>query len=381
MQESQQLPAKPGAKASGPKELGRSVAPAGLSAPIERPGKPAFTVGFILMPTFTLMAFTGFVEMLRLCGDEGDASRQIQCAWTVMNPTLEPIESSCGLKIMPWEELRDPRGFDYIVVVGGLLRGCHPDPRIYAYLRQAAQAGVALVGLCTGSFVLARAGLMKGRNCCVHWYHYHDFTEEFSDVIPVTDNLFLVDNDRITCAGGTAAIDLAAYLIERHIDKLRAMKGIRHIVLDWARSPRHTQLPFVGEQFDVSDLRVRQAVRIMEENISGSLSIIELARRVNLSLRQLDRRFRATLGVSPGAFLRVLRLKRAEWLLTNTSRPITQIAFDCGFSDGSHLSRLFRRAHGAPPASVRREHAARAKPAHLLSSRSAPSDSAKPQLS
>ncbi|MBK9607043.1 MAG: DJ-1/PfpI family protein [Betaproteobacteria bacterium] len=120
-------------------------------------------VAFVLCPNFTLMAFAGFVDILRLCGDDGDRSRQIRCQWTVLGPTIEPVRASCGVLIAPWETFRDPKGFDYIVVVGGQLDDTQGvDPRLAAYLRRAASLGVTLVGVCTGSFVLAGPSSCRG---------------------------------------------------------------------------------------------------------------------------------------------------------------------------------------------------------------------------
>jgi transcriptional regulator GlxA family with amidase domain len=78
-------------------------------------------VGFVLMPSFTLLPFSAFIDALRLAADEGDKSRQVNCQWTVMGPDLAPVSSSAGVTVKPWETYRDPSDFDYIVVVGGLL--------------------------------------------------------------------------------------------------------------------------------------------------------------------------------------------------------------------------------------------------------------------
>jgi transcriptional regulator GlxA family with amidase domain len=312
-------------------------------------------VAFVLCPNFTLMAFAGFIDMLRLCGDDGDRSRQIYCQWTVLGATIEPVRASCGVLVTPWETFRDPRAFEYIVVVGGQLDESQAvDPRLVAYLRRAAKLGVTLVGVCTGSFVLARAKLMSGRRCCVHWYHYKDFLREFEDVQPVVDEIFVDEHDRITCAGGTAVIDLAAYLVNRHNGNVVARKGIRQIMLEWARPPKHVQMPLLNEFFEVTDPRIRQAIQYMEDNLGSPIRVAEIAAQANLSVRQFDRKFREAFGLSPSALFRKIKVQRAEWLLAHTQRSITQIAFDCGFADSSHLSRVFRQTYGAQPRALRR---------------------------
>jgi len=120
------------------------------------PEKARLSVGFILAQNFTLSAFSLFIDQLRLAADEGDRSRQILCHWSVMTRRQAPVRASCGVTVSGTSDLADPRGFDYIVVVGGLLHaGPQLDDATIAYLQQAAQQGVALVGLCTGSFTLA----------------------------------------------------------------------------------------------------------------------------------------------------------------------------------------------------------------------------------
>jgi len=131
--------------------------------------EPKLSVAFILLHEFTLFAFSGFVDALRIAGDELDNSRQRECRWTVIAPTLQPVRANCGVEITPWETFPDPSQFDYVVVIGGRMEPQrNTDPRILEYLRRVAEQGVAIIGVCTATFVLARAGVMKGRRCCVH---------------------------------------------------------------------------------------------------------------------------------------------------------------------------------------------------------------------
>jgi len=117
-------------------------------------------VGFLLLRDFTLLPYAGFVDVLRLAADEGDRSRQIASRWTTMTADGRPVRASCGTRVTPDAGLMPPRGFDYIVVVGGLIhQGPVQDPVVHAWLREAAAVGVPLVGLCTAVFTLIDAGL------------------------------------------------------------------------------------------------------------------------------------------------------------------------------------------------------------------------------
>lgn len=327
----------------------------GGSGPAPRQEERALlSVGFILTNNFTLTALAPFIDALRLAADEGDRSRQIRCRWTIMGSRAEPVMSSCGIGVARWEPLTDPRRFDYVVVVGGLLHGGPQlDDETLAYLRAAASYGVTLVGVCTGSFVLSRIGLMKNRRCCVSWYHHRDFIEEFPDLVPVADQLYVVDRDRITCSGGAGVADLAAFLIERHLGRATAQKTMHILLIDKARpaSQSQPQPPTVAE---ITNDRVRRALLLMEQHISDPLSVEEMVRRLNVSTRQFERLFRLAVGTSPATYYRTLRLRYGHWLLRNTKRSVTAIANEAGFADCAHFSRQFRELFGVSPSEVRR---------------------------
>jgi transcriptional regulator GlxA family with amidase domain len=316
---------------------------------------PCLSVGFILQPDFTLVAFSSFVDALRLAGDEGDRSRQLRCGWEVLSHDMRPIRASCGIEISPSREPAEPGEFDYVVMVGGLLGGGRRlAPRLLAYLEQSAAAGRPLVGVCTGSFILARAGLMKQHRSCVSWFHYRDFVLEFPDHAVTSDQLYVTDRNRITCAGGTSVVHLAAHLIERHVSKPEAQKALRIMIEKSALPPRSPQpQPSFGGETD--NLWIRRAMLLMERKAGGRFSVLEIARELHVSTRHLERLFDAELGVSPSEFARTLRLRRAYDLLVDTRQPISEVALDTGFADGSHFSRRFRDAYGKSPSQVRRE--------------------------
>ncbi|MCG8401708.1 MAG: AraC family transcriptional regulator, partial [Firmicutes bacterium] len=131
---------------------------------------PILSVGFVLLPEFTLSTFSTFADVLRLAADSIDHSRQRLCHWTILGPDLAPIKSSCGARIIPDKVFNDPAQYDYLVVCGGLLKGHDAIPaEVFGYLSQAEQAGAHLIGLCTGSFVLAAMGMLQHHTACIHW--------------------------------------------------------------------------------------------------------------------------------------------------------------------------------------------------------------------
>ncbi|MDR3037924.1 MAG: hypothetical protein LBV21_01325 [Candidatus Adiutrix sp.] len=130
---------------------------------------PQLRVGFTLTPDFTLLAFTGFIETLRQAADLGDLSRPIWCSWSVMSHDLEAVKSSCGLEVRPWETFRDPRNFDYVVLVGGLLSSLsRVSGQLTAYLAEAVKKGVPIIACARAASSSPRPGCWRaGAAACI----------------------------------------------------------------------------------------------------------------------------------------------------------------------------------------------------------------------
>jgi transcriptional regulator GlxA family with amidase domain len=317
--------------------------------------KRPLSICFVPLPSFTLSPFALLIDALRLAADEGDRGARIRCQWTVMGPDLQPIRASCGTYMTPGDVFSDPRRFDYIAVCGGL-RGAETrlDRRTHAFMHRAANAGVSLIGLCTGVFALAHAGLMTGRRCCVSWFHRREMAEEYPSVIPVAHQLFIVDGNRITCAGGLGAGDLAAWLVKKHCGVAVAQKCLHLLQMDVARKPETPQPQPPGWR-PTSNIHVRQALLLMEENLSEPISINRIARALNISVRQLERRFKEHIGHSPQHASTIMRLRIGRWLLGNPKLSITDIAQETGFTDLASFSRRFLREFGLRPSKLREQ--------------------------
>jgi len=307
------------------------------------------SVGFILARRFTLCAFANFVDVLRLAADEGDRSRPILCDWAVLSETMDPISSSSSITVQPTERLGDPRRFDYIVVVGGLMDETPTLSSAYnRFLHQAADAGVPLIGVCTGAFLLHKEGLLDGYRCCVSWFHHNDFLEQFEGLNLVTDQIFVVDRDRLTCSGGASSAHLAAYLVEKHVGRAQANKSLHIMIIDDALQEDKPQ-PGLPLDLKTHDTIVQRALLLMQQNIDTPISVQELSQRMGKSKRQIERHFRTALGTSPQAAFLDMRLDMARHLIAKTQKSVAQVAVDCGFCDSSHLSRMFRRRYGETP--------------------------------
>jgi transcriptional regulator GlxA family with amidase domain len=311
--------------------------------------------GIVLAHQFTLSAFAVFIDHLRLAADEGDRSRPLRLQWSIMANREEPVRASCGVLITPSCGFLDPSLLDYAVVVGGLLHGGPQiDEATTAYLQRLAEAGVPLIGTCTGSFILCRAGLMDGKTACVSWYHYQDFLEEFPDRPVVADRLFLADADRITCAGGAGTAAVATHLIERHLGRAAAEKASQVLLFDRSRSGSEAQ-PHPPLSETVREPRVRRALLLMEQNLARPVAIATVAEELGVSMRQLERLCHAHVGTGPASLYRQLRMRYACWLVENTDRSVTDIAVEAGFADCAHFSRQFKDVYGLSPSTRRQQ--------------------------
>jgi transcriptional regulator GlxA family with amidase domain len=165
------------------------------------------TFGFLLVPDFSMIAFTSAIEPLRLANR---CSGKALYGWRIFSPDGLPVAASNGVSIAVDGSYADVGPMPAVVVCAGVDVQRFDHRELIAKLRTLAFYGVSIGAVCTGTHVLARAGLLSGRRCTIHWENHDSFREEFSD-IEVTQELFEIDRNRFTCAGGTAAIDMMLF--------------------------------------------------------------------------------------------------------------------------------------------------------------------------
>ena len=325
--------------------------------PPELPGiEPDIRVAFILCPKFTLLPFAAFIDSLRHAADEADYSRQIYCTWKIIAEDYEtPVTASCGAQVLPQEPLGEIGDLNYLVVVGGLLPHClDVSESTRQYIRAAHQAGISIVGLCTGSFLLAEIGLLDGRRCAVHSEHVTAFRALFPIATALSDEMYINDREVLTCPGGTSALDLAFHLIDTHCGKARAFKGLSSLLIEHHRSARRFRHRPHGHLAACGNPKVETAVEMMERHIANPYLISELADQVGCSERELCRLFKKHGDTSPAETWRNIRMEHGHWLLLNSNRTITQISYECGFSDAAHFNRWFKTIYKESPDAYRR---------------------------
>ncbi len=311
-------------------------------------------IGIFLCPQFPLLSLAGLCDALRHAADLGDQSRQVRCTWTVLGATGAPVASSCGVEVPALAAALSDGSFDYVAVIGGLLPAMKTaDPVAQKFLAQVVKRGVPLIGICTGSFVLAQHGFMEERMACVHPFHVNDWKEAFPKLAFTTNCDYVFDGDRITCAGGISIIELATELIRMHCGSDRAAKVVHQMTVTQKSISHVARRRALGYASADND-KLRQAIVLMEKNITTPLEISVIAKIVDSSSRQLERVFQAETGTAPSEFYRNSRLKYGRWLLTSTDSPVSTIAYECGFADASHFIRHFQQLYGVSPGRLRK---------------------------
>ena len=308
------------------------------------------------LPEFALLPLGAFLDKLRFSADDEDYSRQRYCHWRVLGLDGQPVPSSSGavLQVEVTPEQVEWREFDYLVLFGGRNATATAvlAPVYRALLKRAVKAGVKLVCIDNAVFLLAACGLLDGAKVVVHWRHEAEFRASFPHVQVLTEQLYCIDGPRITCAGGTAAIDLAVELIARSCGRARALKGLADMLVDESRDSRHALRSL--EAGPAQGRQVQRALALMRHHLAARLSIEQLAAELGISRRQLDRQFQASHGMSAKAWWQEMRLQQARWRLLNSSHSLAQIADEVGMGDASYLGKWVRRRFGCTALALRR---------------------------
>ncbi|MCB9960054.1 MAG: GlxA family transcriptional regulator [Rhodospirillaceae bacterium] len=300
---------------------------------------------YVLLRHFSMLAFTGAIEPLRAANSVSGLDFY---RWRLASIDGQPVTASNGIPLVPDCALDEVERPDLILICAGMEPMETLTPPLINWLRRKARHGVPLAGIGTGAYAMAKAGLLDGYRCTVHWENMAGFQEIFPR-LHVTANLFEIDRDRITCAGGTASLDLLLHLIgEQHGGDLRAAvsEWFLHTMARPSDAPQRMEL---RQRVGVSHSRLLAAIAEIEANIAEPLSRADLADRVGISARQLERLFRVHLDCTPSRYYLDVRLKRAKILLSQTSLSILEIAVACGFASASHFAKCYRAAFGRPP--------------------------------
>ena len=298
------------------------------------------TFGFVLLPGFPLMSYAAAGEPLRAANTI--TGRDLYRWWHAA-PGGGAVTASNGVAVVTDVAVGEGRlGADRVFVFAGGNPSGFEDPALSAWLRRLARGGATLGGISGGPYLLARAGLLDGHRCTLHWEHVPAFQESFPGA-QVVRSLYEIDGARVTCSGGIAALDLMLHLIGRdHGPGLAAGVGdwFLHNQIREGLSPQRMDL---RQRFGVRDPRLLRVLGAMEEALETPLSREALADIAHVSVRQLERLFRDGLGTGLHRHYLDLRLDQARRLRRETSLSVAEIAAATGFADADELSRAERR--------------------------------------
>ena len=297
-----------------------------------------------------MIAFAAAIDTLRLANRVSGSEIY---TWETFSPNDDVIKASNGLEIKPDKKLSEIKKLEILFVCGGTkIRDAWTD-QIGKWLRQQNRADVILGSLCTGTYILAKAGLLDGYRCTIHWENISSTREEFPQ-LNITDDVYEIDRNRYTCAGGTTAIDMMHHLLSIHHGRSLAASVSEEFLIDHVRSMTDRQRIPLRQQIGTSQPKLTEAVMLMESNIEDPLTPDELSSLVKISRRQLERLFRSYLNCTPTQYYLGLRLRNARRLLLQTDKAIIDISLVCGFSSAPHFSKCYRDMFGLPPRDERR---------------------------
>jgi transcriptional regulator GlxA family with amidase domain len=307
-------------------------------------------IEFLLLPDFSMMAFTSSVEPLRAANLL--SGRELY-RWRTLSIDGDPVIASNGVELIAAGGLADAGSASTLFVCAGIGAERFRDERVWNRLRVLARKGVALGGVCTGALALARAGLLNDCRCTIHWENVEGFAEEFPE-LDITATMFEADRKRYTCSGGTAPLDMMINSIALdHGDDL-AVNVAELLLHTSVRHPHDMQRMPLEHRTGITHPKLLAVIAHMEAYVESPVPVHELAETAGLSSRQLERLFRERLGTTPSRYYLELRLQRARLLLRQTTMSVLQIAVASGFASASHFTRSYHAFFDKTPREERR---------------------------
>ncbi|MFX1765467.1 GlxA family transcriptional regulator [Paraburkholderia sp. A1RI-2L] len=302
-------------------------------------------ISFLLLPGFSALGFMSVIEPLRVA----NRFRENLYRWHIVSVDGAPVPASNGISLNAEAAFADVDDVQSVFVVAGFEPLACYTRALGDWLKRLDRANVTLGGIDTGAFILAEAGLLRPTDSVtLHWEALSAFRERYPSVAASGD-LFEIGERRITCAGGTASIDMMLDLIARSHGAALASSISEQFVLSRIRQRSDHQRMEIAARYGVHNPKLIQVIGVMEQNMEEPLAPADLAQAIGVTRRQLERLFCSLLKDTPTHFYLQLRLDRARELLRQTDMSITAICVACGFESPSHFSRTYRARFGASP--------------------------------
>lgn len=309
------------------------------------------TFWFLLLPGFSMMGLMSSIEPLRVANRFKDELYD----WRLLSVDGGPVQASNGMSLNVESALdHDDRPHTVFVISGFEPLGGYSQP-LSAWLHRLDREGVVIGAIDTGSFILAEAKLLAKQRITLHWEAINAFQERYPN-LKVTQELFEIDDKRITTAGGTSTIDMMLTLIARDHGEPMAVKVSEQFVLGRIRSRQDHQRMQVTSRYGVHNKKLSLVIAEIERRSENPLTPQQLADLVQITPRQLERLFRQHLNDTPANFYLNLRLDKARQLLRQSDMSVLEVALACGFESSSYFSRRYRKRFQTSPSQDRHEH-------------------------
>jgi transcriptional regulator GlxA family with amidase domain len=260
-----------------------------------------------------------------------------------------------GYGIAPLRTTKELRGpIDTLIVAGGFgVYDAVEDGGLIRWIRSAAKRSRRVTSVCSGSFLLARAGLLEGKRATTHWSSCAELARRHPEVEVDPNPIFVHDGDVWTSAGVTSGMDLALALVEDDLGREVALEVARWLVLFLQRPGGQAQFSSHLQSQLAERMPLRELQGWIADNLDGDLRVEALAERAAMSPRNFARAFRREVGMTPAAYVTELRVESARQRLEGGSEPIENVAASCGFGTPETMRRAFARRMGVPPADYR----------------------------
>ena len=305
-------------------------------------------IGILLIDGYPIIPFSCVVDCLRKANIH---SGKELYRWECFAPGTETVAASCGISV-PTRSLAEAGELDTLIIVAPNEAQHFDDAAVLKKIKSMDQQGVAFGSASSGSFILARAGLLDDCRCTIHWENIPVFKELYPN-IDVAFTLYEISDKRFTCSGGTAALDMMLKLIENHYGRQLAQDISQQFQHDRIRTEIDSQQMADRIDLAMSAPKLIDVINLMENNIEVPLSLPEIAGKCQLSLRQIERLFHKYRDMTPSQYYLSLRLSHAKQLLLNTNRSVIDISIATGFETQSYFTACYRKHFGSSPRSHR----------------------------
>lgn len=301
-------------------------------------------IGFVLLPQFAVIALASAIEPLRL------ANRYLPTpyTWQLLSLEGQTVVANNGLAIQTHGTIHDVERLGTVILCADVQPERFDSRAFRRWLQRMDLLGASIGALDTGCFLLARAGLLDKCRVTMHWEVIDAFRERFPDIV-VAQTLFEVGSRRLTCAGGTAALDMMLGAIALDHGRDLANRLAEHCLHERIRPGDSAQRMALVTRSGIRQPMLAAAIELLEHTPERSIAVAELAEHAGLSTRQLLRMFAQTLGEGPAHYHRRLRLEHARGLLRNTGISVTEVASAVGFESLAHFCRAYRQQYGLSP--------------------------------